>query len=388
MNLCAAQGIGFWDLTRIDGLTIEVTMTTRSYKRLRPLLERVQADVQQVQKRGVPIFLRRFRKRYALLAGALLALVATWVMSLYIWDIRVVGNEAVPQAVILQTLDELGFGIGAFGPNVAPEVMRNEVLLQLEDIEWITINVNGSRATVIVRERVHPPNRVEEGIPTAVYATRGGIIDHMIIIGGTPIVEIGDTVEMGQDLITGRVESAARGIYFLRAEAHVYARTWYTFSLSMPLERFEKVHTGESSTKSTIFFGESRINLFFDSGISYASYDKIIEVFDFTLPGGIILPIQRERRTYMEYETVLYRMDETRAALVLQERLLQRLREQIGAEGQIVSTDFRVEMGEGMVTVHLEAEARQQIGAIRRMQEEELVITSDTTEENEEESSW
>ena len=69
--------------------------------------------------------------------------------------------------------------------------------------------------------------------------------------------------------------------------------------------------------------------------------------------------------------------------MILQERLLDRLREQIGREGQIVRTDFRVEVEAGVITVHLEAECREQIAAIRRLNEEELVVTPPNTEEEE-----
>ena len=386
MNLCAAEAIGFWDLVRVDEVTIEVTMTLRAYKKLKPLLNRVQAEVQKEKKQGVPTFLWRLRKRYALIAGLVIALTTTWIMSLYIWDIRVEGNQAVPQTVILSVLDELGVGIGSFAPSVEPPVIRNQALLQLEDVEWLTININGSRATVIVRERVHPPDRIPEDIPTAVYATQGGIIDRMVISQGTPLVELGDTVEMGQDLITGRVDSLARGTYFGRAEGRIYARTWYTLSMSMPLELYEKVYTGEVSTKSIIFFGENRINIFFDSSISYRTYDKIVEQSDFVLPGGIVLPIRRERRIYTQFEKIPHRIDETRAALILQERLLERLKEHIGSTGEILRTDFRVEVKEGLIIVHLEAECREQIAALRRLREEELIITPPITEE--EGSQW
>jgi len=381
VNLCAAERIGLWDLVRIDEVTMGVTMTFRAYKKLKPLLGRVQAEVQKTKKQGIPIFLWRLRKRYALLTGLVIALAVTWIMSLYIWDIRVEGNETVPEAVILSVLDDLGVGIGSFGPGIEPPVIRNQALLELEDVEWLTINRNGSRAVVIIRERTHPPDRIPEDIPSAVYATQSGMIDQMIVWEGTPLVELGDTVEMGQDLITGRVDSLARGTYFGRADARIYARTWHSLSMSMPLEFYEKVYTGEISTKSIIFFGESRINLFFDSGISYITYDKIVERFDFTLPGGIVLPIRRERRIYTQFEKAPHRIDETRAALMLQERLIEQLRAHIGPAGEVLRTDFRVEVGEGMITVHLEAECREQIAALRRLDEEELIITPPITEE-------
>ena len=385
LNLCAQHYIAFWDLVRLDEITVEVSMGMRAYKRLSPLMDSLHAEVRCETRVGGPVVWGRIRKRYILLVGFLLVLTVTWVMSLYIWDIQVVGNDAVPRAVILRVLDDHGVGIGTFGPGVEPESLRNQVLLQLEDLSWITVNVSGSRATVIVRERIHPPRRVPEGVPTAVYATRDGIVDEMVIWGGAPLVEIGDTIEMGQDIITGRVESLALGTGFVRADARVYARTWHSLSMSMPLEVSEKVFTGESSTKSTIFFGESGINLFFDSGISHTSYDKIVEQANFVLPGGIVLPIRYERRIYREYEINRSMLDETRAALLLQELLLDRLKARVGPQGEILRTHFRVEVADGLITVHLEAECREQVAAVRQMREEELVVTPPPEADAEEE---
>ena len=273
---------------------------------------------------------------------------------------------------------------GSFGPSVDPEMLRNALLLELGDVSWITVNVNGSRATVIVRERIHRPHMVPEGTPSAVYATRSGVIDQMIIWEGAPLVEEGHTVEIGQDLITGRMDSLAAGTQFVRADAQIFARTWYELSMSMPLEYIQKEPTGEVVTKRTFFFGQRRINLFFDTRISYASYDKIVEQSDFVLPGGLVLPIRVERRVYMEYEPVFVRMNETSAALLLQEWLLVRLEELMVPGGMVISTEFTVEVEEGIITVHLAAEAREQIAAIRKMREDEMVVLPSITEETEE----
>ena len=387
MNLCAQNDIGFWDLTRVDEVTVQVTMTMQGYRKLKPLLENFTAQVKQVKRAGAPVYLGRIRGRYALLAGLILTVAATWLMSLYIWDIRVEGNETVPAAIILHALEEAGVGIGSFGPSVEPETLRHQILLKLEDLAWITVNVNGSRATVIVRERIHAPEMFPEDVKTAVYATQSGIIDRMIVLEGTPLVEPGDTVVIGQDLITGRMESEARGTRFVRADAQVFARTWYELSMSTPLEYIEKVYTGEIVTKSRIFFGQRRINLFFDGGISYRTYDKIVKESDFRLPGGIVLPIRLERRIHTAYEPVTAQLDKTTAALFLQERLLERLEELIGPTGQVLSTEFEVEIEHGIITVHLRAECREQIAAIRRMREDELVVVPEITEENEE-TTW
>ena len=384
MNLCAQNQVSFWALYRIDEVTVQVTMTISHYRRLRPLLGNLNAQVRQVKRGGAPVFLWRIRTRYALIGGLLLTLTAVWVMSLYIWDIQVVGNDTVSTPVILQAVAEAGVYRGAFGPGIHPALLRNEVLLSLGDVAWITVNVNGSRATVVVQERIHRPPMVPEHTPTAVYATRSGIIDQMIVWEGVPLVAAGDTVIIGQDLVSGRMESLVSGTRFVRANAAIYAVTWYELGMFMPLELVEKAHTGRVSTKNTIYFGENRINLFFSTGISYRSYDKIVTESDFVLPGGIVLPIRIERRVYSEYEPIHSLLPQEQAVALLQARLLAQLEDFLGPGGVILEKTFIVEVENGVVTVYLQAKCREQIAALRRLGDEEMVVHPPAQEENEE----
>jgi len=384
MNLCAENGIGFWSLVRIDAVTLQITMTNRNARRLHGLLADSDTTVRLMRRAGVPVFLRQIRKRYALLAGLLLALAGLWVMSLYIWEIEVVGNETVPLVEILQALEEVGVEVGTFGGHVDGELIRNQVLLQMPELAWITVNVNGSRATVIVRERVLQPFMIAERVPTAVYATQSGVIERMMVWEGIPLFEIGDTVTIGQDIVSGQMESLVSGTRFVRADAEIFARTWYDLSMTMPLELAEKAYTGRVSSKRTIFFGQNRINLFFDSGISYARYDKIREESRWELPGGIVLPIRTERRMYREYVPMYSLLCHEQAAEILKERLLATLRELIGAQGEILQTEFTVEVDNGVITVHLHAECREQIAAQRRLEEHEMIPAPEITEETEE----
>lgn len=57
---------------------------------------------------GVPFFLARFRRRYALLLGLALSLCTVGVLSQFILTVDVQGNENIPTAVILEEMKRLG----------------------------------------------------------------------------------------------------------------------------------------------------------------------------------------------------------------------------------------------------------------------------------------
>ncbi len=88
-------------------------------------------EIKEVKKTGVPFFLWKLRKRYILLLGMLLMFLAVWGLSLFVWELDVHGNETVSSQVILEALEELGVGIGSFGPSIKSEAISNDLLLKI-----------------------------------------------------------------------------------------------------------------------------------------------------------------------------------------------------------------------------------------------------------------
>lgn len=376
MNICAENDIQFWNLERIDELTVRVTMHIGGYNKMRPLLGNVMCTAKVLKKDGAPFFVWRIRKRYALIVGFIAVIVLTWIMSLYIWDITVTGNDKVTASEILEALENVGVGIGTYSPSIDSEALRNEVLLELKDISWITIQVNGSKATVVVRERTKLPDMKDDETPTSITAGKSGIIKEMIVFNGEAVRAVGDSVSEGDDIVSGIMNSLSSGSRIVAADAEVYARTWYQFSAQMPLETSKKEYTGDTNKKISIFFGGNRINLYLNGGISYSECDKMIEENFLTLPGGIILPIKLVVSTYTEYEKATYTLSNDQAVELLKEQLMTRLEDSI--DGEITDTSFDLLEKDGIMTVTLNAECYEQIGITRNLTEEEM---NDNTEE-------
>ena len=66
LNLCAEYGIVFWDLQWISPVEFTFTMARRDWKRLRRLSRRIDCGMTAVGWKGVPFFMGRMRRRYAL----------------------------------------------------------------------------------------------------------------------------------------------------------------------------------------------------------------------------------------------------------------------------------------------------------------------------------
>ena len=218
--------------------------------------ERAMCTVTRAGQAGLLVFLERFRRRYALLIGLALSLTAVCVLSQFVLTIQVEGNQTVPTAVILTELRRQGLRPGVFGPGLDEKTIRTKALLQLPELSWMSVNLYGTRAQVLVREATPEPEVVDETATGSVVARASGIITRMDTLNGEALVDVGDTVVAGETLISGTVHLDAPkyselpdlGTLQVRAEGRVYARTWRTLVGELPLESPVKVYTGEEKT--------------------------------------------------------------------------------------------------------------------------------------------
>ena len=383
VNICAQNDIEFWDFGRVSPTEVRVTLHISGYRRLASLATKAGYEIRDVKKTGVPFFLWKLRKRYVLLAGVLLMFLTVWGLSLFVWEITVEGNVNVPTRQILASLRELGVGIGAFGPTVSTEAISNDMLLRLPELAWIAVNVSGSRAQVLVRERVPKPLIPDENAPVMVYAVKSGIITKMNVFEGKHASRPGDTVQAGDLLVTGIMDSLSSGRRTVHAMAEVYARTWYELSAQMALDAAGKTYTGEKQTKTALILAGHRLNLYFNGGISFEHYDKMTTEKSLRLPSGNILPIAIVRERYDEYTPSALRLSLLDAEEILQKDLLSRLTTLLG-DGKVVGTDFESSERDGVLTVTLRAECLEQIAAERPFTAEELAQaqTPEVTNDN------
>jgi similar to stage IV sporulation protein len=371
VNICAQNDIEFWDLERFSPTTVHITMHPGGYRKLRSLSDKAGFEINQVKKTGVPFFLWKLRKRYILLSGMLLMLLTVWGLSLFVWELDVYGNEKVSSQEILEALDELGIGIGSFGPPIKSEAISNDMLLKIPELSWIAVNISGSHADILVRERISKPVIVDENAPMMVYALKSGIIAKMSVLEGARVYTVGDTVQAGDVIVTGVMDSIASGKRTVHAMAEVQARTWYEMSAQTVLDTLKKAYTGEIKTKTAVIIAGIRINFYFNGGISFQNYDKISTEKSLVLPTGNVLPITLVSEKYAEYTAVGTKLNILSAQELLQQRLLDRLKLQIG-DGEIVASSFETAFEGAVLKVTLKAECLEQIAEERPFTAEEI----------------
>mgnify|MGYP002542662278 FL=1 len=371
LNLCAQNAVAFWGLEWLDDHTLRLCFARKDAKKARSLAEKVMCEAKAARRAGVPFFLAKFRRRYAFLAGLTLAAAAVCVLSRFILTIEVTGNCAVSTAVILSELNRQGVRVGSYGPSIDEKVVSQEALLRIPELSWMAVNLHGTRAEVLVREKVPKPDIVDRTVPSHVVSVATGIITHMEVLEGQPLFQEGNTVLAGEILISGVIDvpepqyaDTDLGTRITHAMGSVWARTWRTLEARIPLEAQVKRYTGEEVTRYSLGVLDRRLNFYGNSGISLDKYDKITSSHSLTLPGGRVMPLVLRAERYRGYVTEPAALDAEAARTMLEERLLERLDGLVGADGEVLRTDFAVREENGILVVTLLAECREQIGRV------------------------
>jgi similar to stage IV sporulation protein len=372
LNFCAKENMIFWGVEWRDATTLAVVIRLRDAKKIAPLAEKAMCTCKIEKKRGLPVFLFRFKRRYALILGLLISLVTVCILSQFILTIDVVGNETVPTAEILSALRRHGVTVGTYGPSLDEGELSNELLLELKDLSWLTINLHGTRAEVVVREAEKAPEIEDESVPSNVVATASGIITQIEALNGQACFSEGDTVAAGEILISGTVDlqepkysEIDMGQMVVHASGRVYARTWRTLTAEIPLQAEVKSYTGAGKNRIYLSFLGQRLNFFRNAFISYDNYDKISKTHTLTLPGGQEMPLSLTIERVREYETVLWNLDRDAAEDMLEKHLESRLAEELKEQdGTLVSSDYTAVESDGLLTVTMNAECTEQIGKV------------------------
>lgn len=360
INLCAQAGVAFWGVRREDHTEISATIYRSSLGKATELCERMGARIIIIRTQGAPFFLSRFRHRYMLMVGFIACVFALLVSNQYIWEFSVEGNEILTNEAILKGLENAGITIGTPAAKVDVSTLRNQMLVTLPELSWITVNVSGSRASVVVRERVPKPYIIPRSVPANIVAEKSGVIIRIDTLEGNAKAFTGQTVHEGQLLVSGLVDSQTLGVRLLHARADVYARTWYDLEAVIPLEAVGKAYTGRVKTRNAIIFAGKRINLYDDTSQPFAWCDKMVETRVLQIPPDVVFPVMLVTETYSEYTPVNYHLSGEVGEGLLARALEKSLEDQM-AGGELEEQSIGFEEAEGLLKANLHAQCVEQI---------------------------
>ncbi len=314
LNLTARHDIYFWDLQH-DEDTLFLKIRPGDFKKLRPLLKRTGSRAHILEKKGSLFFFIRGWKRKGLLAGILLFFLIINVMSLFIWDISIEGNEDVSKKDILAFLEKYNIKQGTLKSRVDLREVEQDIIIEIEELVWASFRFQGTSLDIQVSERQKEPEVAQEAVD--LVAAKDGVILDILVLAGEAVVEPGDTVQKGDLLISGTItppeleeeeaeyQERHQQVIEVQARGVVEAMVWYEAYVDQPLYITESRRTGRQGRTAYLSVSDREFFLGGTRDVPYNNYE--VEIIKRTIKWrNLHLPVELITKSYREIELEIW----------------------------------------------------------------------------------
>lgn len=295
-NQLAANRVSVWDMGRENGC-LTACVSTRNYLKMRQYRGKNRVRTKVLSRYGLLFVLKRYRLRFGFAAGLVIYFVLLFWLSGFVWNIEVVGNVNLTEREILSACKTLGLSEGVRRSSIDQELFRTRLALNLPNIAWASVNLEGVKATVNISESI----KTEKTDPSAcnLIAKTDGVITALRVDEGSIKVKLGQTVTAGQMLVSGITEYKDGTASIGRSKGEIYAKTTRKLTYLATFVQTEKIYIGEPKTKRVISFFGMKIPFYL--GDIKGQYETTSEQKVFK-SNNMYLPIKL-------YETVFYKTD-------------------------------------------------------------------------------
>ena len=249
INLVNYRGIRCWDILPQKG-GLSGRMMLSDYLKIRPVARKAGMKLNCTARSGLPFFIRRYSARKGLLIGAALAVVLMSVLSMFVWDVNIVGADTLSEVRLRKALSDNGLSIGALKSGVDIDELERNMMLAVPDIGWISVNLLNNTATVEIKEKDKAPARRKVSHPCNIKASDDGVITKITVYNGSAAVKRGYAVARNALLVSGVVEGKNERLDYVHSNAEVLADVKLDYEIKIPKEKNDIVVSPEYNEKS------------------------------------------------------------------------------------------------------------------------------------------
>lgn len=364
LNACLLHGLNLRFL-RKKGDIFTAYLPAADYRKIRSLAKKSGIKAHIVQKYGFPFWLHEHRKRYVLVAGILFFLGSLWLFPKFVWEIRISGNQSVPAQSIYGALEEIGVSRGMQLKDLDYDNLRQDLILQLPELSWCSLNIDGSVVTVEVRERVYAP--IKNDTPCNLIAKCDGYITQADVYVGTPLVKAGDAVVKGDLLVSGVVEYQNGHTEFKQSKAKILAQTERVITVKQPFRITREVRTGQVKTHRVLELFHLRIPLYLGSVTGSFEQETRVQALR---ANGHVLPCSIITSDFFETQKTTITLSQQEAISAARKQVSQQL-ERLAEDAQILQSEESVQLTDHAVCI------TQKILCLEDLCEQKVILISE-----------
>ena len=360
INICNSKQVNLWNIKKENSIKMLASIKISDFKDLKQICRKTKCKVKIQNKKGLPFVVKKYKKRKVFLLFLMLIILSIIVLSNFIWNIEIEGDESIPQEEIMELIKNEGLEIGAFKGKVDTKEIINKIRLERDDVSWVGIDIEGTNAIIKLVKADEKPEIINEEEYCNIVADRDATILKVSAQNGTPLVKEGDTVTNGDIIIAGWMEGKYTGKQYVHAQGEVQAKVSYRSVEKVYLKETKKVETGESENRYSVKINNFQINLL-KTLPKFQKYDTIEENKKLKLFSNFYLPLEIVKYTYKEYEEQLVVHSFEEAKQIGIDRARESLQEELDGK-EILDKQVKVTSELEYIEVEVTYEVKENIG--------------------------
>jgi similar to stage IV sporulation protein len=334
INMALMRGIYIWDIIRQnDGLEFKIRRS--AYEAVANIAADNGMQMEIIRLQGIPFWKKVIKERSGLLSGALLFILAIYLMSSFVWFIDVKNNLKVDNSTIMVTAAKHGLYRGAGKWSFSRREVEKAILVDLNLLSYVKVDIRGVKATIEVVEKILPGDEITG--PCHIVAAKDGVVEEILLLEGQKNVEEGEAVTKGDILISGikfyRPENIIQGgdetegeeiqPETVRARGIVRARVWYEGYGECNRVSKKIIYTGGQNRQIMIKSPWKEFIVYGDKETGFQQFDQKIKSKEFKSPWGTFGWTNVVNK---EKNTIITQISENEAVRIAREKAVENIK--------------------------------------------------------------
>lgn len=344
INEATAEGIELTDLHLIDDNNIKLTILLRDFFVFVKMARKNKLKIKITQKNGLPFFIRKIMKKKFMMFGGVVTSIALFALTTFIWQVDIMGTDKVPVSQIQNILDKSGMTVGKVKFWLPDKnTVKRQIIEKIPQISWVGINVEGSHLVVTVvekRAKQKAKSDFKEHGPVNLIASKSALIYDLKVDRGNPLVEVNDTVEKGQVLVSGKygdIEKPEQNT-IVGAKGKVIGHIWYEAEVKVPLNYEKKFLTGNTEDSLSLYIAGKLFKNPFNSP-KFSKYETTTKIKKLFI-GSWELPVGFAYEKCMEMRVEKKRLSIEEAVSLGIKYAEEKLASQLGKDGKVLNKNI------------------------------------------------
>ena len=305
LNLCKSRKVYMEKIRYREDGQLMAQMQAADFFRLRPLRNKTGVHIQIIQRRGMPFFFLRNKKRKAFFTGMILGGILIFFLTGRIWNIHIEGNRANSTPEILKFLEDQGVSHGMKKKSLNCSAIAASIREEYPQTAWVSARTEGTRLVITVKEGDFQNKKKKEKVePCNLTATESGTVVKIITRAGVPRIRPGENCKTGDVLVSGCLElkndsQEVTRYEYVHADADIYIKRKLSYYAELPLEYEAEIRENIQETGGFLKIGK----LYLEWGAEHKKgWHTLTEELPMKLTENFRLPVSTGRITMNRYQ--------------------------------------------------------------------------------------